>query len=114
MIKHHLLLVICWTRDSREALGNEFSFQLASIRGLGLLEGLSATGTAFTNDLELAHVFAITLDLFLLGVDTATIQGSAEGHWLSNESRTRRSESLKKKKNGAKRGWEKSGLRGSR
>ena len=87
-------MISSWRRNGREALGNEFTFRLAGLVCLCLLEGLAATGAALSNDLELAHVFAIALNLFLLGVNAASIQGSAESQRTSSEEGRARGESL--------------------
>lgn len=43
-----------------------------------LLQSLSAAGTTLSSHLELAHVFAITLNLLLLGIDTASCEFRTE------------------------------------
>lgn len=92
--KNKLLLISSWRRNGREALGDEFTFRLAGLVCLCLLESLAATGAALANNLELAHIFAIALDLFLLGVNAASIQGSAESQRSSTEKGRARGESL--------------------
>ena len=56
---------------------------------MSLLQQLSAAESFSASRFELAHVLAITLDLFLLGVNTASIKGSSEAHRLSSEGWTR-------------------------
>jgi hypothetical protein len=81
-------------RNGREALGNEFALGLASLVRLCLLEGLAATGSTLPNDLELAHVFAISLDLLLLGINATCVQGSADAHRSCSKEGGTRGESL--------------------
>lgn len=59
-----------------EALGNEFSFFRPGLGGLRLLEHLATAQSTLTGRLEFAHVFTVTTDLFLLGVDTASKQAT--------------------------------------
>ncbi len=66
-------------------------FRLAGLVCRCLLEGLAATGPALSNHLELAHGIAIALDLLLLGVTAASVEGSAGS---SSEERRARGESL--------------------
>ena len=93
-VKQNLLLISSRRRNGREALGNEFAFRLAGLVCLCLLEGLATTGATLANHLELAHVFAIALDLLLLGVNAASVQGSTESERSSSEERRTRGESL--------------------
>lgn len=84
-------------RDGGEALGNEFSLLLASLGRLRLLQDLPATGAAASGRLELAHVFAVSLTLLLLGVGAARkerlrheslgAKGQARGKRLQEEQR---------------------------
>jgi len=42
---------------------------LALLGGLGLLQDLSSAGSTLSGRSEFSHVFSVSLDLFLLGVD---------------------------------------------
>jgi len=67
-----LLTVGRWYRD--EALGNEFRLYLARVARLCLFQQLAAAHTLASARFEFAHVFAVALDLFLLGVGAAAKQ----------------------------------------
>eukprot|EP00977_Amphora_coffeiformis_P007346 scaffold1588_cov222-Amphora_coffeaeformis.AAC.18 len=70
-----LIITFIGRRDGNEALANEFIFRLTSTGRECLLHGLSATRSLFSRRLEFAHIFTVTLDLFLLGIGSTRKQG---------------------------------------
>lgn len=72
------IVVFFFHRDGNEALGNEFGLFFPGLAGQGLFDELSSADTLATARLELSHVFAVALTLFLLGVGSATQQSEIQ------------------------------------
>ena len=70
-----LLFLETWWGNRNKALGDENILLLTGLTGLNLFHHLSASDAFLSTSLELAHVVSITLNLLLLRVDTACIQG---------------------------------------
>lgn len=73
MLTNHLFFFI-GGRSGDEALGNKLVLEFASPVGLKLLQDLSSASSTASRTAELAHVVAITLDLLLLSISTASEQ----------------------------------------
>jgi hypothetical protein len=69
------------TSHGQVALCDKLGLLLTSLARLGLFENLAAGRPTATRRLELAHVFPVALDLFLLGVGPRGKQGPGAS-WL--------------------------------
>ena len=72
-------------RSSDEAFRDKFVLLLASLGSLCLFQDLSSAGSLLSGRGEFSHVFSVSLDLFLFGVNTASEETGGRG----NDSRTR-------------------------
>lgn len=70
-LKTALLFVSSRSRDSLKALGNKLILLLTHIGRLLLFQSLPPGHSTLAASLELAHVFTVSLSLFLLGISTA-------------------------------------------
>jgi len=90
----HLFLGFIGITSSDEALRDEFVLLLAGLRSLCLLQDLSSAGSTLSGRGEFSHVFSVSLDLFLFGIDTASEEAAGGGDGRRTRERGKNSESL--------------------